>query len=271
MLDPHTTLRSQAAGILHEISLLQDRIQQFRIELEPVQLQLDGITYPVLNLPSEITSEIFVHCLPDVISGEDAVNITEAPLLLLRICSQWRQIALSTPRLWTRLDMDLLSRHEHASEIAKTWLDCSRQHPLSVRLKGPMTNIHAPEVRSLKFDVSVDDWLRMPTRINFSHLRDLSLRLIEIDLTEDEVPEYRVEMFQTAHELHRVLLHQIPPRLLLLPWRQLRSFTGEFYEIEECIENEDELDDDGDIFANASYPNMRSFTLFRSRSDAENT
>ncbi|KAJ7639317.1 hypothetical protein FB45DRAFT_726781, partial [Roridomyces roridus] len=120
-----------------------------------------AITYPVLTLPSEITSEIFVHCLPDVLSGEDAVNTTEAPLLLLQICSQWRQIARCTPKLWTRLDIDLPSRDEHAHAIAKTWLDCSRQHPLSVTLKGPIMDIanfksffaifrqHAPEIRSL--------------------------------------------------------------------------------------------------------------------------
>ncbi|KAJ7751712.1 hypothetical protein B0H16DRAFT_1211046, partial [Mycena metata] len=52
--------------------------------------------YPILTLPVEVTTEIFVHCLPEnpILSGK------LAPLLLGRICRKWRDIAYGHPRLW---------------------------------------------------------------------------------------------------------------------------------------------------------------------------
>ncbi|KAJ7181097.1 hypothetical protein C8R46DRAFT_844421, partial [Mycena filopes] len=52
--------------------------------------------YPILTLPVEITAEIFTHCLPDT-PAPPSVRIV--PLLLARICRQWRNIACGTPRL----------------------------------------------------------------------------------------------------------------------------------------------------------------------------
>ncbi|KAJ7762607.1 hypothetical protein B0H16DRAFT_1263925, partial [Mycena metata] len=62
-----------------------------------IQRSLDSIVYPVLTLPVEITTEIFVRCLPRY-SAYPSGNV--APMLLGRICRQWRNIACSTPRLW---------------------------------------------------------------------------------------------------------------------------------------------------------------------------
>ena len=50
-------------------------------------------------LPSELLSEIFIHCLPDMPSP----SADEAPLLLCHITSSWRQLALHLPPLWRRL------------------------------------------------------------------------------------------------------------------------------------------------------------------------
>ncbi|KAJ7166753.1 hypothetical protein C8R46DRAFT_876343, partial [Mycena filopes] len=56
-----------------------------------------AIVYPVLALPVEITGEIFMRCLPEFPAHPSG---TIAPMLLTRICRQWRNIACSTPRLW---------------------------------------------------------------------------------------------------------------------------------------------------------------------------
>ncbi|KAJ7024842.1 hypothetical protein C8F04DRAFT_901392, partial [Mycena alexandri] len=52
--------------------------------------------YPIPTLPVEVTTEVFFRCLPEnpVLSGK------LAPMLLGRICRQWRDVACSTPRLW---------------------------------------------------------------------------------------------------------------------------------------------------------------------------
>ncbi|KAJ7473333.1 hypothetical protein FB451DRAFT_1249020 [Mycena latifolia] len=77
------------------------------------------------------------------------MSAREAPVLLGRICSAWRAISLSTPRLWSRLHIveptppfnssfDALfeAKWVQRLETAKTWLDRAGQCPLSISLEG---------------------------------------------------------------------------------------------------------------------------------------
>ncbi|KAJ7026978.1 hypothetical protein C8F04DRAFT_896624, partial [Mycena alexandri] len=54
------------------------------------------------RLPLEIASEIFIHSLPSVPSA----GALDSPMLLLRICNSWTDIALSTPNLWSSIHLD---------------------------------------------------------------------------------------------------------------------------------------------------------------------
>ncbi|KAJ7641164.1 hypothetical protein FB45DRAFT_712335, partial [Roridomyces roridus] len=54
---------------------------------------------PVLTLPNEITSEIFVHFLPPYPVCPPMTGL-DSPTSLTHICRQWREIALATPKLW---------------------------------------------------------------------------------------------------------------------------------------------------------------------------
>ncbi|KAF8175470.1 hypothetical protein K438DRAFT_1608588, partial [Mycena galopus ATCC 62051] len=58
--------------------------------------ELDSIVYPVLSLPPEITSHIFIQSLPE----DTRPSPRSAPLLLVQICRSWRVIAIATPDLW---------------------------------------------------------------------------------------------------------------------------------------------------------------------------
>ncbi|KAJ7846237.1 hypothetical protein B0H14DRAFT_2773039 [Mycena olivaceomarginata] len=66
---------------------------------------LEGIE----RLPPENLAEIFMFCLP---SGRWALywpNTENAPWVLAQVCSRWRAVALSTPRLWRTIEVDLAS------------------------------------------------------------------------------------------------------------------------------------------------------------------
>ncbi|KAJ7081775.1 hypothetical protein B0H15DRAFT_735800, partial [Mycena belliarum] len=52
---------------------------------------------PVLSLPVEIVSEVFIHCLPD---NPFDRTIPVAAIVLGHVCRQWRAIALAVPQLW---------------------------------------------------------------------------------------------------------------------------------------------------------------------------
>ncbi|KAJ7115345.1 hypothetical protein C8R44DRAFT_539681, partial [Mycena epipterygia] len=54
--------------------------------------------YPVLTVPYELIARIFLLCLPP--DGRVKPSPRAAPLLLVQICRNWRQIALGTKQLW---------------------------------------------------------------------------------------------------------------------------------------------------------------------------
>jgi hypothetical protein len=96
-------LRARLAEVDASIAELKLRLKV----LEDIRLlnqrRLDGVVYPVLTLPPEITSEIFLQCLPLVPdlskTTKEAPKSSDAPLLLLQICQMWRSIAFMTPPL----------------------------------------------------------------------------------------------------------------------------------------------------------------------------
>jgi hypothetical protein len=59
--------------------------------------QFDTYKYPVLALPNDVVSEIFIHAL---FSLPAPIPAPPSPTILAQICHKWRDIALSTPALW---------------------------------------------------------------------------------------------------------------------------------------------------------------------------
>ncbi|KAJ6450675.1 hypothetical protein C8R45DRAFT_848875, partial [Mycena sanguinolenta] len=106
-------------------------LEQEQAELEA---KLNNIVYPVLSLPTEITTRIFVECLPD----DGATSLAEcAPLLLMRVCRQWKDITLSSCQLWSSLRIESYSRDKimvprGTLEMLQTWFSRARARPLAL-------------------------------------------------------------------------------------------------------------------------------------------
>ncbi|KAJ7325534.1 hypothetical protein DFH08DRAFT_711301, partial [Mycena albidolilacea] len=79
-------------ALKEERSLLQDRLATY--------------AYPVLTLPNEIVSEIFIHFLPEYPKRPPPIGLL-SPYLLCHICRQWRSIAFATPALWRAVSLSL--------------------------------------------------------------------------------------------------------------------------------------------------------------------
>ncbi|KAF7343300.1 hypothetical protein MVEN_01762300 [Mycena venus] len=90
---------------------------------------------PARRLPRDVVQEIFLACLP---TDRNAVlSAREAPLMLGRICSAWRTLALSTPALWASLHIPLQFIFDVSYPLAiTTWLERSGQCPLSLSIFG---------------------------------------------------------------------------------------------------------------------------------------
>ncbi|KAF8213683.1 hypothetical protein K438DRAFT_1550126, partial [Mycena galopus ATCC 62051] len=90
---------------------LDDKIAELQKAIDKLAEERDGLgayvgahkalISPVRRLPLDIIQEIFIACLPT--HRNCVMSASEAPILLGRICSSWRALSLSTPRLWASL------------------------------------------------------------------------------------------------------------------------------------------------------------------------
>ncbi|KAJ6448477.1 hypothetical protein C8R45DRAFT_848892 [Mycena sanguinolenta] len=133
--------RAALAEIQAEIARFKTYAACYISALEKQQEELDArltsIVYPILSLPAEITSSIFVECLPD-----DGVSPSpeSAPLLLLRVCRQWKDIALSTSQLWGSLCIGSISSDKILVPRGillrlQAWFSRARERPISLAIK----------------------------------------------------------------------------------------------------------------------------------------
>ncbi|KAJ6581782.1 hypothetical protein B0H19DRAFT_884580, partial [Mycena capillaripes] len=84
-----------------EIADLQKAIRKLAEErdgLDAFVAAHQALISPVRRLPLDIIQDIFIACIPT--HRNCVMSASEAPVLLGRICSSWRAISLSTPRIW---------------------------------------------------------------------------------------------------------------------------------------------------------------------------
>jgi len=92
------------------------------------------------TFPVELRVEVFLQfCGMYSVVGKT----TEGPIALLQICRAWSELALQTPQLWSSFAFDsqpMLGTKQNAFLISamKTWIDRSRNLPLSFKLHYPV-------------------------------------------------------------------------------------------------------------------------------------
>ncbi|KAJ7486721.1 hypothetical protein FB451DRAFT_1168128 [Mycena latifolia] len=125
---PHFVEASRLEALILELSTQREKVLHY---IDAHQALLS----PARQMPREIVEEIFLACIP---THRNAVmSAKEAPLVLARICSAWRTIALTTPALWASLHLPLEYIYDHNlyAPVAK-WLQLSGRCPLSLSLVG---------------------------------------------------------------------------------------------------------------------------------------
>ncbi|KAF8198197.1 hypothetical protein K438DRAFT_701920 [Mycena galopus ATCC 62051] len=123
-------IQALIAKLSADIHLQKEVLQQLERAKSLAQRQLNAIRDPVARLPLEISSEIFVQCLPPHHLKPAAHTV---PLLLLNVCNTWTDIALSTPALWTAIHLTFPQ-----VQTLELWFRRAHNHPLSVSLQGSL-------------------------------------------------------------------------------------------------------------------------------------
>ncbi|KAJ7140697.1 hypothetical protein C8R44DRAFT_866397 [Mycena epipterygia] len=126
--------RKEAARLTEEISRMQTLIEKLVQKRAEVNEFIDAhlaLVSPARRLPSDIVRTIFTASLPA--SRNCAMTGQDSPLLLCQICSAWRELALSTPRLWSspHIVVPDHSRMKALVEMVALWLSRSGIIPLS--------------------------------------------------------------------------------------------------------------------------------------------
>ncbi|KAJ7204619.1 hypothetical protein C8J57DRAFT_1100717, partial [Mycena rebaudengoi] len=102
MSDTVAALRKRLGELASSITLQKKVLHDLEHSRAATRRQLNTILDPIARLPLEITSDIFMRCLPEVCRP----NARTAPILFLNVCATWAEIALSTPALWATIHVD---------------------------------------------------------------------------------------------------------------------------------------------------------------------
>ncbi|KAJ7828000.1 hypothetical protein B0H13DRAFT_304508 [Mycena leptocephala] len=125
-------LRARLEKLSTDIDLQKEVLKKLEKDRSLVQWQLNAVLDPVARLPFEISSAIFLHCLPATLAEVGARHV---PMLLLNICNTWSNIALSTPSLWAAIHI-VFPRPDGFKELLPAWLQRAGNRLLSVTLRG---------------------------------------------------------------------------------------------------------------------------------------
>ncbi|KAJ7510918.1 hypothetical protein B0H11DRAFT_2183638 [Mycena galericulata] len=239
--------RARISKLDNEIETLQRSIEALRSERDRFQEELATYKYPVLSLPAEIVSAIFTHFLPAYPKRSPLVG-SVTPSFLCRICRRWRNVALSTPTLWSAIRLRLKiprrcdpHRYEEAQlYLLQLWLQRSR----ACRLSLEIVHNQEPSISSAAF---VEAILQHAHRWEVVHLILPQHELHQITgpmpllrtavLGLNHGPIYRgvpppISCAQAPNLKDVVLSGDFSRFSLALPWSQIAKLTATLFQHE---------------------------------------
>ncbi|KAF7342130.1 F-box domain-containing protein [Mycena venus] len=225
-----SNLEARLADIAARVLDLERSIAELPAEQATVQERLNSYRYPVLTLPNEIISEIFIHFLPIYPLCPPLIGIL-SPICLTHICHKWRAIALATPALWKAIQLSsacttstLRNNGDNLVEIFETWLNRSGCCPVSIEINDHRPAFWMPDIISAI----------VPHRARLEHLK-LDIYDSVLPLFGGPMPllqrldlEFGTQVpFTLLHapQLRTVVLNVDAVESATLPWVQLTSLT----------------------------------------------
>ncbi|KAF7290472.1 hypothetical protein MKEN_01499700 [Mycena kentingensis (nom. inval.)] len=208
----------------------------------------------ISSLPVELLAEIFAQSLPQ---APFDLRLSNSAFHLARVSRLWRDVALSTPNLWTTF-CTKRTNDERVVTLVKKWISLAQDMPLTIRvvdsLDDGLTRVrmafyteicrHSTRWRSLTLlaPYSVISWLPFalsPTRkpLPLPMLEELAIGYAS---SSQERPATEISTFAVAPCLRKFDITldfhgYTSPFLLVVPWTRLLVFSGSFMAISECL------------------------------------
>ncbi|KAJ7505815.1 hypothetical protein B0H11DRAFT_1976312 [Mycena galericulata] len=218
-------IAASEANIARIESQIRDLVR-LRDRERGIVARLRAAIAPIHKLPAELLAEIFLLATEQIsLSRKQAIKKVQ---VLTRVCAYWRQVAHTTPRLWTT---SIFIQHVQKTPTdaylacVKAWLGRSAPLPIPVNLQssgkadiGPLMDIlgtAADRWSSALFVLSSLSALRHVPRNSVNCLASLHLE------SADSGEPSRIMTFSFAPCLRTVTLAMRRPNLLPMPWSQL--------------------------------------------------
>ena len=196
-----------------ELAELDALLEHLTLKRYDLKRKINQFYSPIVCLlPPDVTSTIFEFCLSDftyhqLLPSEKLLT----PLSLGAICSYWRDIAWSTPTLWSSLVVRDQNRYEPhiVTGIAQEWLARSGRLPLSIRISSTFYNKSVSTLIDIINQYSnrwFDLHLNLPHhRYKLFHATDIHNRWSDLDL---DIPDRYYQLLH-ATDNHAPILKSI--------------------------------------------------------------
>ena len=238
----------------YQIAVIDANLTGLMVKVDELRSKRDALVHyttrhsaliaPIRRLPPEVMSEIFLHCMApvDPFDPRESPRLDKSPLLVSQLCSRWRKIALSTPRLWTSFALTIQPKYlKDDVLLAKTWLGRSGTCPLSIAL-GSRGN-YSRSMQSLTdvFLLHCERWYDIQLSLPIPVIRTLSTAKNRLPMLHSIFIggewEEDIDVFECAPQLRRVTLevHGLSCKVKL-PWNQLQYCSMISYNIDRCLE-----------------------------------
>ncbi|KAF7294275.1 F-box domain-containing protein [Mycena chlorophos] len=191
--------------IFHVEKQLEAQQAELRLLKAQLTTQTKMIAFPVLALPPEIVSEIFLYSFEP--GPFLALDSKAAPMMLLYVCKTWNRIALGTPALWSNV-LCRLASGEKALRALAVLAERSGSTPLSVCIVSDAEN-------PVRYDIHTFSVLfcQHSHRIRSLDMRVSSADLRVIDSYKPQLPALRELGSYAAEHTSRISMFRDAPNL----------------------------------------------------------
>lgn len=235
--DTISLARSRIAKLDDDLKAITRRFRRKRNETEQFVKMHQRLLSLERRIPKEILSTIFVRCLPDRWPDDFTGLLSKPiPILLSQVCSLWRSVAISTPELWSSIQVDI-SRDDSESRIEwfRTWLSRNGSAPVRLRLRiGPNIDpLYSHPLIPILSSQS-DRWQHLQLIAPWASINSLvvvrnrlsslkSLFILSITGVNGIPDVETLSTFSVAPQLRNVEIGGTLAELIVLPWNQLES------------------------------------------------
>ena len=215
---------------LAELDVLLERIKLKRYDLKR---KINQHHSPIVHLlPPDVMSTIFEFCVPDFADRQLLQKDFSFSLSLGAICSYWRDIAWSTPSLWSSLVVRVVNKHDPhiIAGVAQEWLARSGQLPLYIRIFAHINEtasalvhiINRYSTRWSDLDLSIPRGCYQYFHAIDNHAP--TLKSIQLYSLNDGM-SFFLKVQLTCPRLERASLERFPMNRSNIQWDNLRHLT----------------------------------------------